>query len=99
MIAALPDKVTEDNAEDVRGQLDEILALFSVLTEDEQEQIDLSRCYELQGALDGANDPAPITESVEYQEASWDGSQEMCIRDRLYPAPFFIKHTKYGLQK
>ena len=75
MIAALPDKVTEDNAEDVRGQLDEILALFSVLTEDEQEQIDLSRCYELQGALDGANDPAPITESVEYQEASWDGSQ------------------------
>ncbi len=75
LIAALPDKVTEDNAEDVRGQLDEILALFSVLTEDEQEQIDLSRCYELQGALDGANDPDPITESVEYQEASWDGSQ------------------------
>ncbi len=75
LIAALPDKVTEDNAEDVRGQLDEILALFSVLTADEQEQIDLSRCYELQGALDGANDPAPITESVEYQEASWDGSQ------------------------
>ena len=75
LIAALPDKVTEDNADEVRAQLDEILALFSVLTEDEQEQIDLSRCYELQEALDGANDPAPITESVEYQEASWDGSQ------------------------
>lgn len=75
LIATLPDKVTEDNADEVRAQLDEILALFSVLTEDEQEQIDLSRCYELQGALDGANDPAPITESVEYQEASWDGSQ------------------------
>ena len=75
LIATLPDKVTEDNADEVRAQLDEILALFSVLTEDEQEQIDLSRGYELQGALDGANDPAPITESVEYQEASWDGSQ------------------------
>ncbi len=75
LIAALPDKVTEDNADEVRGQLDEILALFSVLTEDEQEQIDLSRCYELQGALDGANDPAPITESVEYQEASWDSGE------------------------
>ncbi len=75
LIAALPDKVTEDNVEDVRGQLDEILALFGELTEDEQEQIDLSRCYELQEALDGANDPNPITESVEYQEASWDGSQ------------------------
>ena len=75
LIAALPDTVMEDNADNVRAQLDEILTLFSVLTEDEQEQIDLSRCYELQGALDGANDPAPITESVEYQEASWDGSQ------------------------
>ncbi len=61
LIAALPDKVTEDNADEVRAQLDEILALFSVLTEDEQEQIDLSRCYELQGALDGANDPTPLS--------------------------------------
>ena len=57
LIAALPDKVTEDNADEVRAQLDEILALFSVLTEDEQEQIDLSRCYALQGVLDGANAP------------------------------------------
>ena len=71
LIAALPDKVTED----VRAQLDKILALFAELTEDEQEQIDLSRCYELQEALDGSNAPAPVTESVEYQEASWDGSQ------------------------
>ena len=75
LIAALPEQVTEDNADDVRGQLDHILDLYRELNEDEQEQIDLSRCYELQGALDGANDPAPITESVEYQEASWDGSQ------------------------
>ena len=61
LIAALPDKVTEDNAEDVRGQIDKILALFGELTEDEQEQIDLSRCYELQGALDEANDPTPLS--------------------------------------
>ncbi len=60
MIAALPDTVTEDNAADVRVQLEEILALFSELTEEEQEQIDLSRCYELQGALDVANDPMPL---------------------------------------
>ena len=64
LIAALPDKVTEDNAEDVRGQLDEILALFSVLTEDEQEQIDLSRCYALQGALDEANAPMLAAEGA-----------------------------------
>ena len=75
LIAALPDTVMEDNADNVRAQLDHILDLYRELDEDEQGQIDLSRVTELQGALDGANDPAPITESVEYQEASWDGSQ------------------------
>ena len=75
LIAALPGEVTEDNAENVRAQLDKILALFGELTEDEQEQLDLSRCYELQEALDGANAPNSITESVEYQEASWDGGK------------------------
>lgn len=68
LIAALPDKVTEDNGEDVRAQLDEILALFGELTEDEQEQLDLSRCYELQGALDGANAPVPVEGHAEQQE-------------------------------
>jgi len=63
LIAALPDKVTEDNADEVRAQLDQILALFSVLTEDEQEQIDLSRCYELQGALAPANAPMRAAEA------------------------------------
>ena len=76
LIAALPGDVTEDNADEVRARLDEILALYRELTEDEQEQIDLSRCYELQGALDGANDPDPVEGevSVDYQEATWDGS-------------------------
>lgn len=57
LIAALPDIVTEDNAADVRAQLDEILALYRELDEDEQGEIDLSRCYELQEALDNANAP------------------------------------------
>ena len=61
LIATLPDKVTEDNADEVRAQLDEILALYRELTGDEQEQIDLSRVYELQGALDEANDPTPLS--------------------------------------
>ena len=67
LIAALPDKVTEDNADEVRAQLDEILALFSVLTEDEQEQIDLSRCYELQGALDGAKGQPSLSDATAYK--------------------------------
>ncbi len=64
LIAVLPDvgSITEENAEDVRAQLEEILALFEELTEEEQEQIDLSRCYELQEALDGAKTPVPAEE-------------------------------------
>ena len=64
LIAALPDKVTEDNADEVRAQLDEILALYRELTGDEQEQIDLSRCYALQGALDEANAPMLAAEGA-----------------------------------
>ena len=57
LIAALPDAadITEDNADEVRTQLEEILALYRELTGDEQGQIDLSCVYELQGVLDGAN--------------------------------------------
>ena len=69
LIAALPGKVTEDNADEVRAQLDQIRALFSELTEDEQEQIDLSRCYVLQEALDGANAPMLLTGAVSYVDA------------------------------
>lgn len=60
LIAALPDEVTADNAEDVRARLDEILALYTELDEEEQEQIDLSRCMELQETLDEANTPMPL---------------------------------------
>ncbi len=63
LIAALPDTVTENNAEEVRTQLDEILALFSNLTEDEQEQLDISRCLELQGQLDEASVPMLLADT------------------------------------
>ena len=64
LIAALPDKVTEDNEEEVRAQLDEILALYRELDEDEQGQIDLSRCLELQEALDNANAPMMVVGEI-----------------------------------
>lgn len=50
LIAALPDAVTEDNAEDVRWKLNEILALYTELTWEEQEKLDLTRCYVYTGA-------------------------------------------------
>jgi len=64
LIAALPEQVTEDNADDVRAQLDKILALYRELDEGEQEEIDLSRCYELQEALDNANAPVQTAEEI-----------------------------------
>ena len=48
LIAALPEQVTEDNADDVRAQLDHILDLYRELNEDEQGQLDLSRVTALQ---------------------------------------------------
>ena len=75
LIAALPEQVTEDNADEVRAQLDHILDLYRELDEDEQGQIDLSRVTELQGALDGANDPDPVEVSTAYREATWDSSK------------------------
>lgn len=73
LIAALPDTVTEDNAADVRAQLDKILALYREMNEDEQGQLDLSRVTELQGALDAANAPMTAegrTERLDTDEAS-----------------------------
>ncbi|MBD5455192.1 MAG: leucine-rich repeat protein [Lachnospiraceae bacterium] len=63
LIAALPDWVTEDNAEIVHRQLDEILDLYRELMEREQEQIDISRCEELWRVLDASNVPNSLDES------------------------------------
>ncbi|MBD5089144.1 MAG: hypothetical protein HDT30_10115 [Clostridiales bacterium] len=52
LIAALPDAMTEDNAEEVRAQIDEILDLYWELTEEEQGQLDIAHCLELQEQLD-----------------------------------------------
>ncbi len=71
LIAALPEQVTEDNEEEVRAQLDEILALYRELDEDEQGQIDLSRCYELQEALDNANAPMTVAEEINISQ-NWN---------------------------
>ena len=64
LIAALPDTVTEDNAADVRAQLDHILDLYRELNECEQEKIDISHCLELQEALDAVNVSALAVEGT-----------------------------------
>ena len=64
LIAALPDTVTEDNAADVRAQLDHILDLYRELNEGEQGQLDLSHVTKLQEALDNANAPVQAAEEI-----------------------------------
>ncbi len=53
LIGKLPDSVSVHNAEQVREQLDEIYALYDALTDDEQQQVDLSPCAALLEQLDG----------------------------------------------
>ena len=72
LTAALPRTVTEDNAEEVRAQLDNILALYRELTEDQQEQLDLTLCYELQDQLN-VNIPSLISDPVDYRICDADG--------------------------
>lgn len=82
MIAALPDTVTEDNAADVRAQLDHILALYGELTEDEQGQINLSHVTKLQEALDNANAPMMVA-----GEINIDSSRENTLTEEAGGCP------------
>ncbi|RKJ50017.1 hypothetical protein D7Y09_14875 [bacterium 1XD42-1] len=79
LIDALPDEVTEENKEDVRTRLDEILALFGELTEEEQELVDLARCLTLQAALDPDNMAAfaesPITTPLDFTNVGSSAGQ------------------------
>ena len=64
LIAALPDEVTEDNRQEVQSKLDEILTLYSELTQEEQEQTDITRCLELQAFLEPSDIPAVISSKI-----------------------------------
>lgn len=65
LIGTLPYSVTPDNQNQVEDKLSAILALYTELTDDEQAQVDLSRCFGLQAQLDAANTPALIDNGVQ----------------------------------
>ena len=64
LIGALPDKVTEENRADVEARLQEILGLYGNLPDADAEQVDISRCLELQEALDEASAPGLMADDV-----------------------------------
>lgn len=73
LIDALPDadSVTAENAAALTAQMQEILELYQELDEEEQEQVDITRCLELQYALEEASRPTPLaTQSVTYLDAN-----------------------------
>lgn len=79
LIDALPDEVTEENRDEVRTRLDEILALFGELSEQEQELVNLTRCLTLQAALDPDNAAAfaqsPITVPLDFTNVGTGNGQ------------------------
>lgn len=74
LIAVLPDEVDGDNADEVALQLEQILGLYAELTEEEQEQIDMARCYELQKALDTTK--APVSTANESASGNFGENNE-----------------------
>lgn len=79
LIDALPDEVTEENRDEVRTRLDEILALFGELSEQEQEFVNLTRCLTLQAALDPDNAAAfaqsPLTVPLDFTNVGTGNGQ------------------------
>ena len=69
----LPRSVTPDNKSQVEDQLNAILALYTELTDGEQAQLDLSRCFDLQAQLDAASTPVLID----------GGAQDPVVKEEL----------------
>ena len=57
MIDALPEKITADNAEDVKAQLEAIDEAKAELTDEELDQLDITRYIEAAAALGGLDTP------------------------------------------
>ncbi len=63
LISALPFEVTEENSEEVRLRLQDILNLYSQLTPAEQEAVDITPCFMLQAQLDEIDSAQTLEET------------------------------------
>ena len=66
LLGELPDSVSEENAEQVQAQVEEIFALYNELTEDELEQVDLTPCLDLLEQIDGLG-----AEVLDFNNGTW----------------------------
>lgn len=79
LIDALPKEITEKNREDVIVRLDEILEKYKALTEEEKEQVNLSRYGKLRDMLKEESETAPyylfVLHSLEVDGELYGGTQ------------------------
>ena len=84
LLGALPGSVSADNSERVGAQLGEIFDLYDALTEEEQEQVDLSPCAALMDQLEGLG-------AGELSDNS--KSQQILTKDETVNAPLTVSQT------
>ena len=81
LIASLPRSISEQNSEQVRAQIDEIYERYDGLTEEEQQQVDLSPCAALLDQTDGLGSEVLDDGSV-MEEYTLNGDKSF---DSVYP--------------
>ena len=84
MLDELPRSVTLDNKGQVEEQFSAILALYAELSAEERDQLDLSRCLELQAQLDAANAPMLASNGVYYfkMKEDYTVTRPYCVTDQ-----------------
>ncbi len=70
LISELPFEVTEENSEEVRARLQDILNLYSQLTPAEQEAVDITPCFMLQAQLDEIDSAATLAGGADEASAT-----------------------------
>lgn len=95
LMDALPEQVTEENREEIVGQLAMVLEKYQELTQEEQEQVDLSRYEEIrammeQDAVSGQNEELP---AIPEQDGELPAIPDENNEEFAMPYYLFIVHS------
>lgn len=101
LIGQLPSRLSASNAEQVQAQIDEIYTLYDALTDEEQQQVDLSPCVALLSQMDGMDsavlDDGSTTDIETYELKENKDEKEPYVVD--YPITLITNgNTWTGLQ-
>lgn len=82
LIDGLPGSLSAQNAEQVQARLSEIYALYDELTDEEQQQVDLSPCAALLDQMDGL-ESAALSDTTSVEDTQFE-LQDNTSSDRTY---------------